>query len=105
MAKKITEKDAKTDDQGKAKLAPNPFPVEELYVDGIAGVLGRGGVFKIDCYRVAGIDKEDKAEVRQITHRIVLPTSAMPELVQAVQGIAQSVGASKDGVVPSETAQ
>ena len=49
----------------KVKMAPNPFPVEEIYVDGIAGIFRRGGILKLDCYRVAGVDREDGAEVRR----------------------------------------
>ena len=49
MPEKITQKDIKTNDQQKVKMATNPFPVEELHIDGISGVLGRGVVFKIDC--------------------------------------------------------
>ena len=105
MAEEITQKDIKTDDLQKVKIAPNPFPVEELYIDGISGVLGRGGVFKIDCYRVVGFDQEDKAEVRRVTHRIVLPASAMPELAQAVRGIAKSAAKDKKEDTKTETLQ
>ena len=80
----------------KIKMAANPHPVEEIYVDGISGVFGRGGVMKLDCYRVVGIDKEDKAEVRQITHRLVIPNSAVPELMKAMQGVADAVKAGRD---------
>ena len=75
---------------GKTKMAPNPFPVEEIYVDGIAGVSARGGVFKLDCYRVAGVDREDGAEVRRVTHRLVLPAVAMPGLIRASQSVAKA---------------
>jgi hypothetical protein len=80
----------------KIKMMANPHQVEEIYVDGISGVFGRGGVMKLDCYRVVGIDKEDNAEVRQITHRLVIPNSAVPELMKAMQGVADTVKAARD---------
>ena len=75
----------------KVKMVPNPFPVEEVYVDGISAVRGRGGVFKLECYRIAGTDQEDGAEVRRVTHRLVFPSIGMNELVQAVQGVVKNM--------------
>ena len=49
--------------------------------------MGRGGVVKLDCYRVVGMDKEDNAEIRQISHKLVLPASSIAELVNVVKGI------------------
>jgi hypothetical protein len=77
------------------KMAPNPFPVEELYVDGITGITGRGGVLKMDCYRVAGVDKKDQSEIRQVTHRLVLPVVALAELAQAMQQVKETVKQAK----------
>jgi hypothetical protein len=86
-----TKGETATDTEMKSKMVANPFPVEEIYVDGVSGVLGRGGVLKIDCYRVLGIDKDDQSEVRRVTHRLVVPSSALPELAQVIRNIAQSV--------------
>lgn len=96
MAEKTIQKENKGEDQGKVKMVPNPFPVEELYIDGIAGVLARGGVFKVECYRVVGFDRDDKSEVRRVTHRLVFPATAMPELAQVVRGVAESQGRVQD---------
>ena len=52
---------------------------------------------------VVGFYQEDKSEVRRITHRIVLPASAMPELAQAVRGIAQSAVKDKKENAEAET--
>ena len=78
-------------DTPKVKMAPNPYPVEEVYVDGISGVMGRGGIFKLECYRIAGTDQEDGAEVRRVTHRLVFPSIGMNELVQAVQSVVKNI--------------
>jgi hypothetical protein len=48
-------------------------------------------VVKIDFYRAVGIDQEDKKEVRTISHRLVLPLTAIPELSQLLQGYDQAV--------------
>lgn len=68
----------------------NPFPIEEVFVDGIAGIFGRGGVFKIDCYSALGHNPETNTETRRITQRVVLPGSAMAELIKAVQGVVKT---------------
>ena len=73
----------------KIKVAANPTLPEEIFVDGVAGVLARPGLIKLDCYRVVGIDRNDNAEVRSITHRIVLPAAAVPELVRLFQNMAK----------------
>lgn len=73
----------------KVKVVGDPADVEEIYADGILGVAGRGGVIKLDCYRVVGIDKESKAEIRKIVKRLVLPVAAVNELASAVKGIAE----------------
>lgn len=77
----------------RAKLVNNPHPVEEVYVDGIAGILGRANVCKLDCYNVVGIDRDDNnAEIRRVTHRLVMPTTALPELIQMIKTLTESTG-------------
>jgi hypothetical protein len=73
--------------QQKIKMVGTPGPADELYVDGINGALVRRDVIKLDCYRVMGINSEDKAEVRAVTHRLVLPTASVPELARLFQGL------------------
>lgn len=69
------------------KMVPSPQPPEEIYVDGVSGILGRGGVIKLDCFRVMGVDKE-QVEIRTVTHRLVLPAGAIPGLVRLFQNMA-----------------
>ena len=69
------------------KMVPSQRPPEEIYVDGVSGILGRGGVIKLDCFRVMGVDR-DQAEIRAVTHRLVLPAGAMPGMVQLIQRMA-----------------
>ncbi len=69
------------------KMIPSQRPPEEIYVDGVSGILGRGGVIKLDCFRVMGVDR-DQAEIRAVTHRLVLPAGAIPGLVRLFQNMA-----------------
>ena len=69
------------------KMVTSPQPPEEIYVDGVSGILGRGGVIKLDCFRVMGVDKE-QVEIRTVTHRLVLPAGAIPGLVRLFQNMA-----------------
>ncbi len=62
-------------------------PPDELYVDGISAIIGRAGVIKLDCYRVVGVDK-DNAEVRSVSHRLVLPAGAVPGQVRLFENMA-----------------
>ena len=78
---------------GKAltvKMVPNPAPVDELYVDGTSGVISRGGVIKLDLFRVVGIDPATKTEMCQVSHRLVLPLTALPNLLRAFQSVARA---------------
>lgn len=72
----------------KVKLAKNPMPYDELFFDGIMGAFTSGGVFKMDCYRTVGVDPEDDAEVRRISHRLVFPVAMLPELMKVAEQIA-----------------
>ncbi len=76
--------------QRKVKLVGDPTQVEEVYADGISGVVGRGGIIKLDCYRFLGVDGSDDTEVRQMVQRLVLPTTAIPELAAAIKGVAEA---------------
>ncbi len=72
-----------------APLALGDLP-KEIYVDGISALHARSGVIKLICYRVTGVDREAKSERRTISHHLVLPNSAVPELVRLVQQMAQA---------------
>jgi hypothetical protein len=72
------------------KLMPNQNPVEEVYVDGVLGMFARAGVVKFNLYRVVGTDPGDESEVRAITHRLVMPAAALPELARLIQNMARA---------------
>ena len=77
--------------QGRGvKLMPNQNPVEEIYVDGVLGMFARAGVVKLNLYRVVGTDPNDESEVRSITHRLVMPAAALPELTRLIQSMARA---------------
>ena len=87
------------------RMVSSTQPPDELYVDGVSAIIGRGGVIKLDCYRVVGVDREN-AEVRSVTHRLVLPAGAVPGLVRLFQNMAnigqQSVAESGTGETEAE---
>ena len=60
-------------------------PTEEVFVDGVAGLSFRSGVVKLDWYSVVSHDREHNREVRKATHRLVMPTMALQELLQLLQ--------------------
>ena len=72
------------------KMVPNPAPIDEVYVDGTSGLISRGGVIKLDLFRVVGIDPADKTESRQVSHRLVLPMSALPDLLKVFQSLVRA---------------
>jgi len=71
----------------KIKNIPSALPTEEMYFDGVSAVMVRGGVFKLDFYRVSGFDKAQNTEIRTTSHKVVLPSMAMPELMKALQSV------------------
>ena len=72
------------------KMVPNPAPVDEIYVDGTSSLISRSGVVKLDLYRVVGFDPATKTELRQVSHRLVLPLTALPDILNAFQSIARA---------------
>ena len=81
MAEDLTPKQPKTEPR-PVRLAENQTPPEEVFVDGVAGGMARAGVMKLDWYRVLRVDPADNAEIRSVTHRLVLPVAAVPELLR-----------------------
>jgi len=76
---------------GKAvKFAPRQDIPDELYADGVGGLQFGRNIVKLDLYRVLEFDRDD-TEVRQLAHRVVLPITAIPELVRLLQGFGQAV--------------
>ena len=87
MATKTTKENPKEAEQRKVKLVGVPSQVEDVFADGLSGVIGRGGVIKFEFYRFLGVDQKEDAEVRQIVQRLVLPAAAVQELAAAIKGI------------------
>ena len=87
MATKTTKENPKEAEQRKVKLVGDPSQVEDVFADGLSGVIGRGGVIKFEFYRFLGVDQKEDAEVRQIVQRLVLPAAAVQELAAAIKGI------------------
>ncbi len=79
-----------TEKKQTVKMVPNPLPPEEIYVDGVSAILGRPGVIKLESYRAVGEDKETNAEVRTVTHRLVMPSAVLRELVGLFQNMAEA---------------
>ncbi len=72
------------------KMVPNPAPVDELYVDGTSSLISRAGVVKLDLFRVVGFDPATKTELRQVSHRLVMPLTALPDLLKTFQAVARA---------------
>ena len=75
-------------EQPGARVMADPRDIEEIYVDGVAGMSLRAGVAKIDCYRVVGQQQSEEGvgqEVRRVAHRLVMPALALNELAQILQ--------------------
>lgn len=90
---KATQAKAEVQEQTRpnVKMVRNPMPIDELFVDGASGLITRAGVAKIDLFRVVGYDPETKAERRQVSHRLVMPLAAVPELLRLFQQAARAV--------------
>ena len=86
-----TAKDQPARQEASYKFAPLATAPEDSYADGAASITGSRNVVKLDFYRVVGVDQEDKKEVRTISHRLVLPQTAIPELLQLLQGYGRAV--------------
>ena len=89
--------------QAAAKMVTGP-PPEEVYVDGISSLIFRPGVVKFDCYRVVGHDQQDNKEVRLGTHRLVMPQTALQDLIQLLQNASERQQAMAQGNASMEKA-
>jgi len=96
MAAKKTKENPKEAEQRKVKLVGDPSQIEDVFVDGLSGVIGRGGVIKFEFYRFLGMDQKDDTEVRQIVQRLVLPAAAVQELAAAIKGTVEAEQKNKD---------
>ena len=79
------------------KMTPPSRDLQDSYADGALGIMMRDAVFKIELYRVIGIDQESGEELRAVSHRLVLPITAIGELAGLLQGTLQRL--QKDGRV------
>ena len=90
------QKSASQDQTGKAqepnfKFVQVQTPPEDSYADGPAAMSVGRNVLKLDLYRAAGVDPQDKKEIRILSHRIVLPLTAIPELMHLLQSYNNAV--------------
>lgn len=88
----------------KVKMVAYPGPVDEFFVDGVGGVITRGGVVKLDLFRVVGFDRENNTELRQVCHRLVLPAAAVPDLVTLFQSVVRAAQRQGQGQIPGQGA-
>ena len=72
------------------RMVDSPTPVDEFYIDGASGLMSRGGGIKLDLFRVVGFDPDTKVEMRQVSHRLVMPLTALPDLLKAFQSVARA---------------
>lgn len=86
----------------KVKMVAYPGPVDEFFVDGVGGVITRGGVVKLDLFRVVGFDRENNTELRQVCHRLVLPAAAVPDLVTLFQSVVRAAQRQGQGQIPGQ---
>ncbi len=89
-------KDNKTSGQKDPGALPFKFislqtPPDDTFADGMSGIAAVRDVVKLEFYRSVGFDAEDKKEIRILSHRLVLPRSSVPELMQMLQGYSQAV--------------
>ena len=76
--------------RANVKMIDNPHPVDEFYVDGVGSLLSRGGIVKLDLFRVVGYEPDTKQELRQVSHRLVLPLAALPDFLKVFQSMARA---------------
>ena len=93
-----------TKPERQATTLDNPGPVDEIFVDGIAGGMTRGRVVKFDLYRVVRVDSEPRVEHRQVSRRLVLPQAALPELAHLLQEVVDALKKQRAQAVPQDTA-
>ena len=94
MANKKSQQDQQSKQESKksnsnVRFVGDPVDIKDVYADGIAGVMGRGEIIKLQCYRVLGVDNESGQEIRQIVNQVILPLSAVPELIKVIEGVVE----------------
>ena len=82
------------------KLVRTSTDPEDSYADGALGVFVRDTILKLDLYRVIGTDNDSGDELRAVSHRLVLPITAVVELIRLLQGTLQRL--QQDGRVRIE---
>jgi hypothetical protein len=73
------------------RYVQRPDSVEDSFADGAAGIVVGRNVLKLDLYRVVGMDRENEQELRTTSHRMVLPLTAVPELINLLAKYARVV--------------
>ena len=76
--------------QPRFRMVPPGGPVTDIYADGVSSVMARGGVVKLDLYQAVGIQRNTNVEMRRSSHRLVMPATAIPELLRIFQNAMQA---------------
>ncbi|HJM49911.1 MAG TPA: hypothetical protein QGF63_08670 [Alphaproteobacteria bacterium] len=84
------------------KLVPQAGPVPETYADGAHGALSRGPIFKLEFYSAMGHDPESGDELWRPCQRLVLPVTAVPQMINILQRLMQQM--EEAGVLSREAA-
>ena len=84
------------------KLVPQAGPVPETYADGALGALSRGPIFKMEFYSAMGHDPESGDELWRPCQRLVLPVTAVPQMINILQRLLQQM--QEAGVLSREEA-
>ena len=84
------------------KLVPQAGPVPETYADGALGALSRGPIFKMEFFSAMGHDPETNEELWRPCQRLVLPVTAVPQMINILQRLMQQM--QEAGVLSREAA-
>ncbi len=77
--------------QQNVQLLRDPNAAVERYADGLLGVMIRESVFKLEFHRVIAQNPETGEETWQVADRLVLPITAAPQLLNAMQQVMQAL--------------
>ena len=83
------------------KLVPQAGPVPETYADGALGALSRGPIFKLEFYSAMGHDPDSGEELWRPCQRLVLPVTAVPQMINILQRLMQQM--QEAGVLSRDT--
>lgn len=77
--------------QPQPKFVQTAEPIVEIYADGVIGISLRHGVATVETYRVIGIDEQTKAEIRRVSHRMMMPLAGLDEFTALLRRMSQAI--------------